>query len=327
MLRYLVKRLIDLIPLLFGITIISFAVIHLTPGDPTDLMTELNPKVSMEARARLNEIYGLDQPLHVQYGRWVKRFITLDFGTSIVGDNRPVLAKIIERIPITLTINIASMVLIFLIAIPIGVISAARPHGIFDQATTIFVFIGFSMPTFWLALLLMRWLGVELQILPIAGVNSIGYESMSGLEWFMDRVRHLVLPVGVSAFGGLAGISRYMRGSMSDVLRQDYIRTARAKGLTERRVLFDHGLRNALLPIITILGLSIPGLIGGSVIFESIFAIPGLGRFYYDAVLTRDYPVVMGLLTISAILTLIGNLVADMAYAYADPRIRVEGGT
>ena len=322
MLAYLLRRIMGLVPLLLGITLLCFVVIHLTPGDLTAGGTDLNPKISVEARKRIVEFYGLNDPLPVQYGRWIARLVTFDFGRSPT-DNRPVMHKIAERIPITLTINVLSLLLIFLVAVPIGVLAAARPQGRFDQLTTLFVFLGFSTPTFWLALLLMSWLGVQWQWLPVSGVRSLGAEHWAWWQRGVDAGWHLLLPVGISAFGGLAGLARYMRGSMLDVLRQDYIRTARAKGLPERRVLFDHALRNALLPIITILGLSIPGLLGGSVIFETIFSIPGLGRLYYDAVMARDLMTVMGLLTISAMLTLLGNLVADIAYAYADPRIRV----
>jgi len=322
MATYLLRRLLGLIPLLFGITLLCFVVIHLTPGDPITTGMDLNPKVSLEARQRMIEFYGLNDPLPVQYGRWLKRVVTLDFGRSIT-DSRPVAEKILERIPITLTINVLSLFLILLVALPIGIVAAAKPQGAFDQATTLLVFLGFSMPTFWLALLLMQWLGVHLQWLPVSGLRSLGSELWPWWQQWLDFGYHLLLPVGVSAFGGLAGIARYMRGSMVDVLQQDYIRTAYAKGLPPRRVLFDHALRNALLPILTILGLSIPGLLGGSVIFETIFSIPGLGRLYYDAVMSRDLLTVMGLLTISAILTLLGNVIADVAYAYADPRIRV----
>ena len=324
MASYLIRRLLGLIPLLLGITLICFVVIHLTPGGVVITGAELNPKIPLEARQRMIEFYGLNDPIPAQYARWVTRVVTCDFGRSIT-DNRPVMEKIAERIPITLAINVLSMWLILLVALPIGILAAARPHGGFDQATTALVFIGFSTPTFWLALVLMRSLGVELQWLPVSGVHSLGSGQWPWWQRWWDVGRHLLLPVGVSAFGGLAGITRYMRGSMLEALQQDYIRTARAKGLPEGRVLFDHALRNALLPIITILGLSVPGLLGGSVIFETIFSIPGLGRLYYDAVMSRDLMTVMGLLTISAFLTLLGNLLADVAYACADPRIRVGG--
>lgn len=178
------------------------------------------------------------------------------------------------------------------------------------------------MPSFWLALLLMDFFGVRLGLFPISGLRSIGYEYMGPMQQVFDYLHHLILPVFISAFGGLAGFSRYMRSNMLEVIRQDYILTARAKGLSERVVIYRHALRNALLPVITILGLSVPGLIGGSVIFETIFAIPGMGKLFYDGVMMRDYPLIMGILVIGAILTLIGNLLADIGYAMADPRIR-----
>ncbi|MCX5686796.1 MAG: ABC transporter permease [Candidatus Omnitrophica bacterium] len=324
MLSYIAKRLLGLIPVFLGITLISFFVIHLAPGKPTDIQTNLNPKVSFEARARLDKLYGLDKPLGVQYFEWLKRFATFDFGRSYM-DDRPVSQKIIERIPITLLINISSMILILFIGIPLGVISALRRGSVADRATTIFAFIGFSVPEFWLALMLMSLFAIQLGWLPISGIKSLDFEYYSLLGKVLDVAKHLILPVSIAAFGSLAGISRYMRASMIGIIHQDYIRTARAKGLKERDVIYKHALRNALLPVITILGLSIPGLIGGSVIFESIFAIPGMGRLFYESVMARDYPVILGVLSIGAILTLLGNLLADAAYSYADPRIRVSG--
>ena len=312
-----------MIPLLLGITIISFTVIHLAPGAPTGLQTDMNPKMTAEARARLEAIYGLDKPLYTQYLLWIKRLVVLDLGNSFSTDARPVLDKIRERIPITVLINVLSMALIILTAIPIGVISASYRNSFFDKFTTIFVFIGFAVPTFWLALLLMIFFGVNLGWLPISGIKSMNYEYLSTFGMFVDRVKHLAMPIFVSAFGGLAGLSRYTRANMLEVIRQDYIMTARSKGLKERAVIFKHALRNALLPIITILGLSVPGLIGGSVIFETIFAIPGMGQLFYMSVMARDYPVVMGILVIGAVLTLLGNLIADASYALADPRIKI----
>jgi len=312
-----------MVPLLVGITIVCFVVIHLAPGSPTDLQTDLNPRVSAEAKARLQSMYDLDKPLYKQYLLWVGRLATLDLGQSFSTDHRPVIDKIAERIPITIIINVLSMILIILIAIPIGVLSAVRQNSLFDKITAVIVFIGFAVPTFWLALLLMILFGVDLGWLPISGIRSLNYEYLPPFAAFVDLLKHLILPVLLSAFGGLAGLSRYMRSNMLEVIRQDYITTARAKGLSERVVIYKHALRNALLPVITILGLSIPGLIGGSVIFETIFAIPGMGQLFYMSVMSRDYPVVMGILFIGAVLTLIGNLVADISYAVADPRIRV----
>jgi peptide/nickel transport system permease protein len=311
-----------MIPLLLGITLISFVVIHLAPGEPTDMQTELNPEAGIELKERLRAQYGLDKPIAVQYGLWVKRLVKLDFGTSFSQDHRPVWDKIIERLPITVLINVLSVGLILLFAIPIGILSATRRNSLFDRLTTLLVFIGFAMPSFWLALLLMNYLGVYLGWFPISGIKSLGYDYLSTSGQMWDVIHHLMLPVMVSAFGGLAGFSRYMRANMLEVIQQDYILTARAKGLSEWAVIGKHALRNALLPIITILGLSVPGLIGGSVIFESIFAIPGMGKLFYDGVMMRDYPLIMGILVIGACLTLVGNLLADVGYALADPRIR-----
>jgi len=321
--EYIFKRMIGLVVLLLGITIITFSVIHIAPGKPTDLEAQFNPKVSMEARERIAHLYGLDKPLGIQYIEWLKRFARFDFGTSFM-DSRPVMDKIMERIPITITIELISMLLILLIGIPIGVSSAVREGGLYDKSMTVFVFIGFAVPTFWLSLILMDFIGVRWGILPISGIKSLEFEKFSFFEKIFDISKHLILPVLVSTFGGLAGISRYMRSNMLHVLKQDYIRTARAKGLSERDVLYKHALKNALLPVVTILGLSVPGLIGGSVIVESIFSIPGMGRLFYESVMARDYPVIMGVLVIGAILTLLGNLLADLSYAAVDPRIKLE---
>jgi peptide/nickel transport system permease protein len=283
----------------------------------------MNPRVSAEMKARLKAMYGLDKPLYQQYFIWLGKLATLDLGNSFSPDRRPVSDKILERLPITIVINVLSMILIIIVAIPIGVLSAVHQDSLFDKITGVFVFIGFAMPTFWLALLLMILFGIHLDWLPISGIKSLNYEYLSTWGAVIDVAKHLLLPVLLSAFGGLAGFSRYMRANMLEVIRQDYITTARAKGLSERVVIYKHALRNALLPVITILGLSVPGLIGGSVIFETIFSIPGMGQLFYMSAMSRDYPVIMGILFIGAVLTLIGNLIADVSYAVADPRIRV----
>ena len=322
MVRYIVRRLLLSIPLLVGISLVSFLMIHMAPGGPISLTTDLNPKATAETRARLEAYYGLDQPLHIQYVRWLRRMATLDFGDSFSPDGRPVADKIAERIPITITINVLSMALILLVAIPVGIYSAVHQGSLFDRVSTVAVFTGFSIPTFWLALLLMILFGVKLGWLPISGIGSLDYPSLSFAGKIADRARHLLLPILLAGFGGLAGMSRYMRSNMLEVIRQDYIASARAKGLPERKVVFRHAMRNAVLPVITILGLSVPDLLGGSVIFETIFAIPGMGQLFYQGVMSRDYPLIMGILTIGAFLTLLGNLLADVGYALADPRIR-----
>ena len=323
MLRYIAKRLLFMIPLLFGITVICFTVMHLAPGSPTDLQTQMNPRASVEMKERLRAMYDLDKPLHKQYIRWVGKLAVFDLGVSFSTDRRPVADKILERLPITILLNVLSLFLILVVAIPLGVLSAVRQDSLFDRVAGVVVFIGFAVPTFWLALLLMILFGVHLGWLPISGIRSLNSEYLPPGMALWDLIRHLILPVLLAAFGGLAGLSRYMRANMLEVIRQDYILTARAKGLSERVVIYRHALRNALLPVITILGLSVPGLIGGSVIFETIFAIPGMGQLFYMAVMARDYPVVMGILFIGAVLTLFGNLIADVSYALADPRIRV----
>lgn len=247
----------------------------------------------------------------------------LDFGTSFATDRRPVIDKIKERMPITILINLLSMGLIFIFGIPIGIYCARYKDTFLDRFLTSFVFAGYAAPTFWVALLSMIFFGVYLEVLPVSGIKSYDFGEMNIFEKILDVTRHLVLPVCISAVGSLAGISRYMKSSLLEVLRQEYITTAYAKGLPESMVIRKHALRNALLPVITILGLSIPGLIGGSVIFESIFSIPGMGQLFYFSVMARDYPTIMGILVIGAFLTLVGNLVADVSYAVADPRIRI----
>jgi peptide/nickel transport system permease protein len=323
MLHFFLKRLLLMVPMLLGITIISFAVIHLSPGEPGALGIEMNPKVTKEVRERIRAFYGLDKPVYEQYYLWLGRIVKLDFGLSFGSDRRPVIRKIAERLPITISLNLLSLILILVIGIPIGVYGARYKDTLFDKGLTAFVFAGYAVPTFWLALLCMLFFGVYLEWFPISGIKSFNFGELSLGEKVLDVARHLVLPVFISAIGGLAGISRYMKSSLLEVLKQDYITTAYAKGLPESMILRKHALRNALLPVITILGLSVPGLIGGSVIFESIFGIPGMGQLFYMSVMARDYPTIMGILVIGAFLTLVGNLLADISYAIADPRIRI----
>ena len=320
-----VRKTIWMLLVLWGITLVSFFVIHLAPGTPTDMQTTLNPLAGEAARARLEALYGIDRPLYVQYFDWLSRIVQLDFGNSMSSDARPVIEKIAERLPLTIGINVISLLLTLLIAIPIGVISAWKQGSLFDKGMTVLVFLGFAMPGFWLALLLMLYTGLEHQWLPISGLMSLDYESLSFWGKLMDQGRHLVLPITVNTVGSVAGMSRFMRSSMLEVLRQDFILTAKAKGLPARVVIFRHALRNALLPVITLLGLSVPGLIGGSVIIETIFALPGLGQLFYAAVMARDYPLIMGNLVLGAVLTLAGNMLADIGYGLADPRIRAQG--
>jgi peptide/nickel transport system permease protein len=334
MIKYLVKRVLWMIPMLIGISLISFFIMHLAPGDITNNEAAFNPKASEESRQKLREMYHLDKPVIEQYGLWLKRMVTLDFGNSFASHQKPVFWQTVDAdgnvtegmiqqaLPITLMINVIGLVITLALAIPLGIIAARKYQGWQDRSITLFNFIGFSIPSFWLSLLLMYWLGVVHNWFPISGLHSLNYDSMDTWHKIKDSFSHLWLPVIIPSITGLAGITLFVKNGMLDVLQQDYITTARAKGLGERKVVYTHALRNALLPLITIVGLSIPGLIGGSVIAETIFAIPGMGKLFYDAVLMRDFPVVMGILTIGSALTLIGNLLADVAYAWADPRVR-----
>lgn len=319
---YIAKRLMFTVPMLIGISFITYLTIFLAPGGPAaGIMQDLNPKVSAEYKQKLVEHFHFDKPVHVQYGLWVKRLVKFDFGESYK-DNQPVSKKIAARLPRTLLLTVSSLILTFLLALPLGIFSALKQNSLWDRAVTVFVFIGFSIPAYWVALLLMIGFGIHLGWLPITGFRSIMADEMTPLRQAWDIMRHLALPLLVTSLTGLAGLSRYMRNGMLEVIQQDYIRTARAKGLPEKRVIFVHALRNTLIPVITILGFALPELISAGVIFETIFSYPGLGRLAYEAAMSRDTFLIMPTVTLSALLTLLGNLVADVFYAYADPRIR-----
>ena len=334
MLKYLIKRVLWMIPMLIGISLISFFIMHLAPGDITNNEASFNPKANEESRQKLRELYNLDKPIIVQYGLWLKRMVQFDFGNSFKSHQKPVFLGMTDKdgnytkgmieqaLPITLMINLLGLAITLTLAIPLGVLAARKYQRWQDKSITLFNFIGFSIPGFWLSLLLMYWLGVVNNWLPISGLHSLNYENLDTLGKIKDSVSHLIMPVIIPSITGLAGITLFVKNGMLDVLHQDYITTARAKGLNEHTVIYTHALRNALLPLITIIGLSIPGLIGGSVISETIFAIDGMGKLFFDSVTSRDFPVVMGILTIGSALTLLGNLIADVAYAWADPRVR-----
>ncbi len=309
-----------MLPVLVGITIITFFIMHLTPGSPVDGLM-MSPEVDAGAIMRLRKAYGLDRPVHIQYFSWLGRVATFNFGTSF-RDGRSVISKIGERVPATLLLNLASLFVIFLIAVPVGIISAVNHNRLIDKVLAVSVFVGYSVPAFVVALLLMLYFGVRLGWLPISGMVSVNFEYLSFWSKVGDIASHLVLPVISTAIGGLAFLSRYLRSSMLEVIRQDYIRAARSRGVPEKRVILSHALRNAFIPMITVFGLLLPALIGGSVVFETIFSWPGMGRLAYEAIMSRDYPVVMGIGVIMAFLTLFGNFLADIGYAAADPRIR-----
>jgi peptide/nickel transport system permease protein len=320
--RHIARKLLQLIPTLIGISLISFFLMQLAPGGPVDQMADLNPHVTPETKKRIRKQLGLDRPIHVQYASWVKRLCKLDFGISFA-DKRPVMEKIGERLPATILLNVLAIGVMLLIALPIGFWSAIKAGSWFDKSMTVFVFLGFSVPTYALALVLMILFGLRLGWLPVSGLGELHFVPTPWWTRVWDVARHLILPTLVLGLTALAGLSRYMRSSMLEVIHQDYIRAAEAKGLTPGRVYGVHALRNALIPILTIFGLMLPDLIGGAVIIETIFAYPGMGRLGYDAIMTRDYNVIMAITVVSAILTLAGNFIADLLYSYADPRIRV----
>lgn len=317
MAQYLIRRLLYTLVTLIGISIMSWVIITQAPGSPIALT--LDPKVSPKIIEQMEKNYDLDKPVYQQYFLWLKRLFTGNLYSF--KDGRPVMKKIGERIWNTLLLNLVAILIIFSLAIPLGIFSAKRQYSFLDNLGTFGAYLGISIPSFWLAYLLI--LGtVKLFGYPVLGMRSFVTEDFTTVEIILDRLWHLMLPSIILAIGGIAALSRYTRSSMLEVIRQDYIRTAKSKGLPEETVYYKHALRNALLPIITLFGFLIPGLIGGSIIMETVFAWPGIGRLAYQAVLARDYPVVMTINTITAVLVLIGNFVADILYAIADPRIR-----
>jgi peptide/nickel transport system permease protein len=328
--RYFVRRLLLIVPTLFGISVISFLIIHLAPGDPASLKLEeeqrsgnqlLAEKIINETRA----IYGLDQPLPTQYVRWLKRILTLDFGESL-RDHRRVIDKLKERIPVSVKLSGISIVLAYLLAIPLGVFAATHRHTFGERLSTVLVFALYSLPNFWLATMAIVYLGGGdfWNVFPVYGLHSPGAENWSWWQQMSDEFRHLVLPITCMTYYTLAVLSRYMRTGMLETIRQDFIRTARAKGLSESAVLYRHAVRNSLIPVVTLMADVLPALIGGSIVIETIFSIPGMGLLSYEAVFNRDYPVLMGIFTISAFLTLTGILISDFLYTLVDPRIAYE---
>ncbi|MEC1560510.1 ABC transporter permease [Bacillus haynesii] len=314
MVTYIIRRTLMSIPILFGITILSFAIMKAAPGDPVSLMVD--PSIKQADREKFIEKYGLNEPEHIQYLKWLGNMVQGDFGTSIVRKGTPVIDLILARLPNTLLLMLVSTILALLISIPFGVLSARRPYSKLDYGITFTSFIGLAVPNFWFGLILIMVLSVNLGWFPTGGVMTLN----SGFSLW-DRIHHLILPAFVLATADMAGLTRYTRSSMLDVLRQDFIRTARAKGFKENRVVYKHGLRNGLLPVVTIFGLMIPSFIGGAVVTEQIFSWPGLGKLFIDSAFQRDYPVIMAMTVISAVLVVIGNLIADILYAIIDPRI------
>ncbi len=318
MVTYIVRRLIQAIPIVIGISVISFAIVYLTPGSPIDKFR--TGRVSPQTIANLIRVYGLDQPLPVQFVNWFTHFWSFPFNSTAWGysftDGLPVRDKIFGRAPSTLLLMGTSLVVSMTLAIPIGILQAVKQYSWADRIITTFETIGYAMPTFWLGLILKQFFSVQLKWLPLYGQNTLGKQGD-----IPDMIAHLILPVSTLAVVSVAGWSRYMRASMLEVMRQDYVRTARAKGLGPARVIGRHALRNALIPIVTLLGLTVPTLLSGAAITETVFSWPGLGWLGVQAVGDRDYPVVLAVTMIGGMMVILGNLLADVLYGVVDPRI------
>ena len=324
MLNYLIRRALYAVLTFFGITVATFTLIHAVPGDPVSFFIgKAGPQsIPPELLQHIIEVNHLDEPLPMQYLRWVRGVVALDFGRSIA-DGRSAREHIFEKLPNTVLLNTIAFLLAALIGVPIGLWSAARSGRVTERASAVLFFLLYSLPSFWVALLLMQFFSVKLNILPLYGMTSDAYEYMTTAERVMDRFRHLVLPVTTAAYTQLAVFARFSKSAVTEVIRQDFITTARAKGAGAGAVLWRHAFRNALIPMITLLGLIIPSLISSSVIIEEIFQWDGIGLLYYTAILTRDYPLVMALTVTTALVTLGAALFADVLYALADPRIRL----
>lgn len=360
---YLIRRFLLIIPTFLGISIVTFLMVQLSPGGPvftriqvlqsTMGAEQIPPEIIEQTKA----LYGLDKPLHIRYLTWLRRLVTLDFGDSYI-DNRPVITRIGEALPVTLQLNLISLLIIYGVSIPLGIHSATHQFTRSDGFITLVLFILYSLPSFWVAMLLIFYLGggagsdqltalmnglfellrirntapvewlmtnvFHFQWFPIYGFSTPGSSEWPFHQWLLDRLYHFVLPIFCLSYASFAAISRYARAGMIEVIRQDYIRTARAYGFSERTVVLKYALRNSLIPILTLLGTILPAMIGGSVIIETIFTIPGMGLLFYDSIISRDYPMVMGIFAILSILTLLGLILSDVLYAVTDPRIRLK---
>lgn len=315
MLKYTIRRLGSSAVVMVLITMITFAIIQLAPGGPAILLDE---QLTEEDRQQIRANLGLDKPIPVQYLYWAKSLATGDLGISYL-EREPVSDLLARRLPNTVMLAGVSLAMAILIGIPVGILSASRTYSVWDYTVTFFSMVGISIPNFWFGILMIILFSVTLGWLPSAGMYTLGGDKGLG-----DLIQHMLMPALVLAFSPLATVARYTRSSMLGVIKLDYIRTAKAKGLSERKVLFKHALKNALIPVVTVVGLLLPQLVGGSVIIEKIFAWPGMGRLAADAAFRRDYPVIMGVTIIVAMMVVLVNLITDLMYAYLNPKIRWE---
>ncbi len=316
--KYIRKRLLQAIPVVFGITILTFFIMKLAPGGPLTGM--ISPRTSSESLQRAREALGLNKPIIVQYGNWLKELVQGNFGYSTY-NGQEVLAQILERLPATLLLTVTAFVFSFVVGIPLGVYSATHKYSRSDYGLTIFSFIGISVPSFFFGMGLIYVFALKLKWFPTSGFGSSNFRG-EGLALFLHKLRYLVMPALVMSLSNIATVMRFARSSMIETLNQDYVRTARAKGLSEKAVIYKHALKNSMIPVITIFGQSIPNLFGGAYITEKVFGWPGMGLLGVEAIANRDYQILMGLTLFTAVLVLLGNLLADIMYSFVDPRIR-----
>lgn len=322
MTRYVIRRLIQAVPLLIAISVIVFAIVEIAPGDPAQMYVDPEKGADPEYIAQVRRSLGLDQPVYVRYVSWLVKTLQGDFGFSF-RTRRPVALEIGDRLPNTLLLGGVALVMSFLIAVPIGIISALKRYTLIDYILSTLALVGISVPVFWVALVLLQVFAIHLNWLPGVGMRSVRVQ-YEGFEATLDVIRHMILPATVLSLAQTASWSRYQRSALLEVLGQDYIRTARAKGARERRVIGLHALRNALIPMVTLIGLSVPSIVTGAFITETIFGWPGMGRLGVESINGRDYPIIMAVTMLSAVLIVVGNLLADIAYAWVDPRIRYD---
>ena len=325
--RYLLKRFVYIVFVFFIISILMFAIYKSMPGDPVDIMlgdskTTMKPDAYQALYDKTVASLGLDKPLPVQYVAWMGNMLTGNFGYS-TQYKQEVINIIGAPMANTVLLNVLTMIVVFLIAVPLGIVTAVRKNGVFDKTVQVLTIVGYSLPQFIVALLAIFLLAVKFPIFPISGVKTAGLDA-TGLSAFLDMAWHMVLPVLVMAVSGIGGITRYVRAAMIDVLRMDYIKTARAKGLREKVVVYVHAFRNALIPIVTITTSWIISLFGGSIVIESVFLWPGLGKMLIDGLLQRDFSVVLTMQMFYVVLSLAGNVIMDIAYTIVDPRVRLE---
>lgn len=318
--QYIIRRILQMIPIILGITLVIFLIINMVPGNFIE--AKANPKMSAEQIEHLKDLYGINDPIYVKYFKWLRGAIVGDFGDSFIYI-RPVSEVINTFVWNSFILALIAFILEILIAVPIGIISATRQYSKTDMFFTVFALIGISIPSFFAGLILKKIFAVDLKILPLANMTTPG-ANYQGIRYVADVVVHLIMPCTVLAFAGAGSLMRFTRTAVLEVIKQDYIRTARSKGLSEKVVIYKHALRNALIPIVTIIGLSLPGLFSGAIITESIFGIPGIGKVALEAVTKRDYPLMMGFFMFIAVLTLIGNLLSDILYAVVDPRVKLK---